>query len=76
VLAERVHGEATDRERIIKMYDLVYQRKPSEDEIKLGINFLNTTPEKAGYAVAGEPITAWRQYARILLSSNEFQFLE
>jgi cytochrome c553 len=75
ILAERVHGEPNDRDRIVKMYDLVYQRKPSEDEIKLGLDFLNTTPEKAGYAVAGEPITAWRQYARILLSSNEFQFL-
>ena len=31
---------------------------------------------KAGYAVAGEPITASKQYARILLSSNEFQFLD
>jgi Protein of unknown function (DUF1549)/Protein of unknown function (DUF1553)/Planctomycete cytochrome C len=76
ILAERVHSEPTDKDRIIKLYEYVFQRKPSDDELTLGLNFLSTTPEKAGYAVAGEPITAWRQYARIMLSSNEFQFLD
>jgi len=76
VLAERVHSETTDKDRIVKLYEYVYQRKPSDAELELGLKFLSTTPEKAGYAVAGEPITAWRQYARIMLSSNEFQFLD
>jgi len=76
VLAERVASEPTDEARITKAYEYVYQRKPTADELALGLKFLSTTPEKAGYAVAGEPITAWRQYARILLSSNEFQFLD
>ena len=76
VLAERVRDAATDKDRIIKLYRYVFQREPSAQEIELGLQFLSTTPEKAGYAVAGEPITAWRQYARIMLSSNEFQFLD
>ena len=76
ILAERVSSEATDKERIVKLYKYVYQREPSVEELELGLKFLSTTPEKAGYAVAGEPITAWRQYARIMLSSNEFQFLD
>lgn len=76
VLAERVHAEPTDKDRIVKLYEYVFQRKPSDDELQLGLKFLSTTPEKAGYAVAGQPITAWRQYARIMLSSNEFQFLD
>ena len=76
ILAERVHSEPTDKDRIVKLYEYVFQRKPSDDELTLGLNFLSTTPEKAGYAVVGEPITAWRQYARIMLSSNEFQFLD
>jgi mono/diheme cytochrome c family protein len=76
VLAERVHSEPTDKDRIIKLYQIVFQRKPSDEELELGLKFLSTTPEKAGYAVVGEPITAWRQYARIMLSSNEFQFLD
>ena len=76
VLAERVHSEPADKDRIVKLYEYVFQRKPSDEELDLGLKFLSTTPEKAGYAVAGEPITAWRQYARIMLSSNEFQFLD
>jgi hypothetical protein len=76
VLAERVGSEKTDKERIVKLYEYVYQREPSAEELELGLKFLSTTPEKAGYAVEGEPITAWRQYARIMLSSNEFQFLD
>ncbi|HEY9126588.1 MAG TPA: PSD1 and planctomycete cytochrome C domain-containing protein [Acidobacteriaceae bacterium] len=75
VLAERVKDEPTEKDRIVKLYRYVFQRDPSQQEIDLGLQFLSTTPEKAGYAVAGEPITAWRQYARIMLSSNEFQFL-
>ena len=76
ILAERVKSEPTDKDRIVKLYQYVFQRKPSDEELALGLKFLSTTPEKAGYAVAGEPITAWRQYARIMLSSNEFQFLD
>ena len=76
ILAERVHSEPSDKDRIVKLYEYVFQRRPSNEELELGLKFLNTTPEKAGYSVAGEPITAWRQYARIMLSSNEFQFLD
>ncbi len=75
ILAERVHSEATDKDRIAKLYQIVFQRKPSDQEVELGLKFLETSPEKAGYSVKGEPITAWRQYARIMISSNEFQFL-
>jgi mono/diheme cytochrome c family protein len=75
VLAERVHSEATDDARITKAYEYLFQRKPTADELQLGRKFLSTTPEKPGYGVNGEPITAWDEYARALLSSNEFQFM-
>ncbi len=75
VLAERVHSEPTDEARIDKAYEYLFQRKPTADELQLGLKFLSTTPEKPGYAVNGEPITAWHEYARALLSSNEFQFV-
>jgi mono/diheme cytochrome c family protein len=75
VLAERVHSEPTDDARITKAYEYLFQRKPTADELQLGRKFLSTTPEKPGYNVNGEPITAWDEYARALLSSNEFQFM-
>jgi len=74
-LAERVHSEATEEARIAKTYEYLFQRKPTQQELELGLKFLSTTPEKPGYEISGKPITAWDEYARALLSSNEFQFV-
>ena len=48
VLADRVHSESTDEARIAKAYELLFQRKPTADELQLGLKFLTTTPEKPG----------------------------
>ncbi len=76
VLAQRVQAAPTQEARITEAYEYVYQRKPTAAEMQLGLKFLSTTPEKPGYAVVGEPLTAWREYAHVLLSSNEFQFID
>lgn len=75
VLAERVAIEPTQEARITRAYEYLFQRKPTADEIQLGLKFLSTTPEKPGYTVEGKPVTAWSEFARALLSSNEFQFV-
>lgn len=75
VLAERVESEATQEARITKAYEDIFQRKPTAEELELGEKFIGTTPEKPGYTVEGKPVTAWSEYARALLSSNEFQFV-
>jgi hypothetical protein len=43
-LAKRVATEPDNRSRIKKAYMLVYGREPSEQEIKLGIEYLHTEP--------------------------------
>jgi hypothetical protein len=45
-LARRVAAEPDNRARIRKAYMLVYNREPSEEEIKLGIDYLHTEPLK------------------------------
>jgi cytochrome c553 len=75
-LSDRVFAEPTDEARIRQMYMLLFGRQPTEKELSLGETFVKTTPEKAGYTVQGEPVTAWKEYARILLSSNEFEFID
>lgn len=75
VFAERVQSEPTDEARIKKAYEYMFQRPPTADELQLGMKFLETTPDKPGYSITGEPITAWHEYARVLMSSNEFQFV-
>ncbi|SFS11080.1 Planctomycete cytochrome C [Granulicella pectinivorans] len=73
--ADRVAAKGDDSARITQAYEYLFGRKPTANELQLGLNFLKSTPEKPGYLVNQEPLTAWKQYARVLFSSNEFEFL-
>ncbi len=74
-LAQRVFPDGDDTARIKATYSLLFGRQPTPAELQLGLHFLQSTPEKPGYLVDQEPDTAWKQYARVLFSSNEFEFL-
>jgi len=74
--AERVFAKGSDEARIVEAYRLLYGRAPSKQEVEIGLQFLRTTPEKPGNNISGEPITAWKEYARVLLSANEFEFVD
>jgi hypothetical protein len=52
-----------DSTRISTAYRLLFQREPSPEERKLAIDFLHGSSN------------AWPQYAQVLLSSNEFSYL-
>jgi hypothetical protein len=75
VLSKRVYSAGDDSARITKAYRLLYGRAPSPAELQAGLDFLKTTPEKPGYMVNQEPISAWKEYCRVLFSSNDFEFL-
>jgi len=75
-LAERVFPQPNDTARIEEAYRLLFGRSPTQQEVTAGLRFLQTTPEKPGNFVNGEPVTAWREYARVLLSANEFEFVD
>jgi mono/diheme cytochrome c family protein len=75
VLSKRVFPKGDDAARITEAYRLVYGRKPTPEELQVGLDFLKTTPDKPGYMVNQEPISAWKEYCRVLFSSNEFEFL-
>jgi mono/diheme cytochrome c family protein len=74
-LAARVQSKESDAARIAEAYRLLYSREPTSRELEIGLKFLSENPEKPGMRVAGEPATAWREYARALLSSNEFEYV-
>jgi mono/diheme cytochrome c family protein len=63
-LAKRVAGAATDAARISQAYRLLFGRDAQEEEIKLGRDFLRDKPN------------AWAEYTQVLLSSNEFLFVQ
>ncbi|HWZ50147.1 MAG TPA: PSD1 and planctomycete cytochrome C domain-containing protein [Granulicella sp.] len=73
--AARVYPKGDDTARITEAYRLLFGRVPTPAELQAGLDFLKNTPEKPGYLVNQEPLTAWKQYARVLFSSNEFEFL-
>jgi hypothetical protein len=58
-LANRLTGD--DAQRIRQVYRLLYGRAPSAEELRLGLAFAR----KSG----------WKEYARVLLNSNEFQWI-
>ena len=74
-LAKRVYLAGDDSARIDKAYRLLFGREPTEKEAELGLNFLKSTPDLKGETITGQPTTAWKEYARVLLSSNEFEFV-
>ncbi len=45
-LAKRVSTEPNNRARIQKIYELAYGRSPSEEEVKIGLDYLHTEPLK------------------------------
>jgi hypothetical protein len=64
-LARRAQASAhDDRSRIDWLYELLYSRPPTEKERTIGMN-----------AVAGEP-DGWTIYCQILLSANEFVYID
>src|SRR3984957_14977734 len=72
---KRINDEVNDSARIQKAYRILFGRAPNEAEMKAGIEFLQAHPEAPGEQVIGQPSTAWKEYARVLLSSNEFEFV-
>jgi hypothetical protein len=72
-----VAAHTEPRERIKALYRLLFTRPPSEDEIALGITFINES-EPQGEKSQGEKsqLNRWQQYAQVLLLSNELMFVE
>ncbi len=62
-LADRLKPQPDDPSRIRVAYKLLLGRDPTADEVKLGEAFLRDSKE------------SWPQYTQVLLSSNEFSFV-
>jgi hypothetical protein len=64
---------ANDAQRIDRMYRLAYGRPAEAEEITMGARFINdVSAEKA----APNQLSAWEQYAQVLLLGNEFAFVD
>jgi len=68
-------ADSRDRDRIIDAYEWLLDRKPSEDEIQDTLAYLSRAAEKAAPSSA-HGWTAWQSLCRILISSNEFIYVD
>jgi len=85
-LAERLREEAnslaiageTETERsIVRAYGLAFGREPTADEIAQGNAFLDQSKELLRVAGdANDSRSAWEAYCRVLLTSNEFLYID
>ncbi len=59
-LVDRLYKDknGTDESRITQVYNLLYGRAPTAEELQLGLTFIKTTPDKPGYGINDEPETA------------------
>jgi hypothetical protein len=73
LLANRLlaDGEGGEASRIRKAYLLLYGREATEVEVRLGLDFLEDVRKDPT-----QNSTAWQQFAQILLSANEFIFVD
>jgi hypothetical protein len=55
--------------RIAALYRLVLARSPRSEEIHAGQRFIEGTP-------SGSKLSAWQQYAQVLLLTNELMFVD
>ena len=55
--------------RVRRAFVILYGRPPTEPELRLGLEFLGAAPLKS-------QLTRWEQYAQVLLSANEFLYVD
>jgi len=63
--------EGDDEARIRRGFELVFGRPATEDEMQLGLEFVRQPPD-----AKKTRLTIWEQYAQVLLSTNEFTFVD
>jgi hypothetical protein len=68
-LAGRVR-EMDPATRVAELYRLAYARRPTTDEVRLAVEFVQSPPPE------GTKLGPWEQLAQVLLLSNEFAFVD
>jgi hypothetical protein len=59
------------RQRVEACYQAVFARLPSDEEVRIGGDFIDGAAEEVS-----DPQAIWRQYAQLLMMSNAFLFVD
>jgi hypothetical protein len=68
-----------ETKRVCHLYQVVYQRDPSADELQLGLRFVQSKPASTDLKEQTHeqpPLTPWERYGQVLLMSNELMFVD
>jgi hypothetical protein len=76
-LAAKVQSEPSDDVRLQHLYRLLFDRLPTEQEHQTALLFMTSYAAEVASLPEGERLPAmWQAYARVLLSTNEFVYVE
>ncbi len=76
-VARRILTQPDDVSRLNELFRIVFQRTPENSDLDAALAFLtNYISALAETPAADRPLAAWSAYARILLASNEFLYLD
>jgi cytochrome c553 len=77
-LADRLSAvpAESDATRIRHAFMLLYGRPPTDREAKLGLDFLAESKADTAPSQHKDPLSRWAQYAQVLLSANEFMYVD
>ena len=70
-----VVGTKKNEEKIQALHRLVYARQADAEEVRVGLRFLDAAAKLPG-PDTGRAMTPWERYAKVLLLSNEFAFVD
>lgn len=72
-LLKRLEQDADDNDQRIQLaYRVLYGRLPSDEELRLGLEFVSPAQQ----AESNPPTSLWQQYVQVLLSANEFMYVQ
>ena len=61
-------------DKIIRLYEIVLARRPTDAELQLGMAFLDAEQEAPSDTVPDANLSPWQRYVQVVLLSNEFVF--
>jgi mono/diheme cytochrome c family protein len=68
--------EKDDTVRIHKAFMRLYGRPAGERDVQMGLAFLRAPEESVPAGESKDTLSRWEQYAQVLLSANEFTFVD
>lgn len=75
-MATRLLNITDDRQKVAVAFGQALNREPDEAEVLQALRFVNEVDDSLGEHEKAAKLKSWQSYCRVLLSSNEFAYVE